>query len=690
MVAAVIGAVVFAAGGGWAAGSRVQSPAQAAADRQPPDASLVTAEVVQRPLSSTLVARGTVRYGEPNEVTLPTSPSADGAATVTRPATKGATLAEGDVALEVGGRPVIVLPGNVPMYRDIGPGDRGDDVRQLEEALERLGFAPGAVDGVYDAATEGAVDAWYRTVGYDARGPSDAERSALRAAREAVSSAEDRLLQAETALDTAAEATDEADLAEAEGRARATGRAVEDAERAAELARDRIQVAKAAEQTAVANLAIARSRVDLAQRNHDVAAGAERTTRARESLASRSLSTAVANQLRDDARATAEVTAREHAVTAALARLRVAELTRDELEARAADADSTNDPSDSELEGARAAVTAANDAVVDARADLGAARLAASATALAGAEMVAAATVAVDAAKDATLGAAAATQASSIAVDEAKAGVLAATASRLAAGVDAKDAAANSTKAVGAIAAAHDDQLVADARVEQLREPKAVATLTKGVRNAQSALAEAQTALSELDGKTGIIVPANEVVFFPTLPLRVDEATAEAGASATAAVMTVTTSILAVDAALPVADARLVELGDTVTIRATELGIEVTGVVTEKADEAGTKGVESTQVYVGITPDEAPPDLTGASVRIAIAVESTDGEVLAVPLAAVSVAADGSSRVQVEDSPGDTRWVTVEPGLSADGMVEVTPDGELAEGDLVVVTDEEP
>ena len=66
-----------------------------------------------------------VLHGDPKKVTLPSS-SDNGDATVTRPASKGASLAEGDVALEVGGRPVLVLPGNVPMYRDIGPGDHGE------------------------------------------------------------------------------------------------------------------------------------------------------------------------------------------------------------------------------------------------------------------------------------------------------------------------------------------------------------------------------------------------------------------------------------------------------------------------------------------------------------------------------------------------------------------------------------
>jgi hypothetical protein len=69
-----------------------------------------------------------------------------------------------------------------------------------------------------------------------------------------------------------------------------------------------------------------------------------------------------------------------------------------------------------------------------------------------------------------------------------------------------------------------------------------------------------------------------------------------------------------------------------------------------------------------------------------IAVESTEGEVLAVPVAAVSAGADGVTRVEVQGRNGELRPVAVTPGLSAKGLVAVTPvGGELAPGDLVVV-----
>ena len=71
--------------------------------------------------------------------------------------------------------------------------------------------------------------------------------------------------------------------------------------------------------------------------------------------------------------------------------------------------------------------------------------------------------------------------------------------------------------------------------------------------------------------------------------------------------------------------------------------------------------------------------------RLTIATESTRGAVLAVPTSALTLSADGSSRVQVQDQ-GALRQVVVQPGLSTGGFVEVTPlQGTLAAGQQVVV-----
>src|SRR5205814_10335966 len=53
-----------------------------------------------------------------------------------------------------------------------------------------------------------------------------------------------------------------------------------------------------------------------------------------------------------------------------------------------------------------------------------------------------------------------------------------------------------------------------------------------------------------------------------------------------------------------------------------------------------------------------------------------------------SMASDGTTRVQVQSPRAPARFVTVEPGLSAKGLVAVTRvGGDLGPGDLVVVGD---
>jgi multidrug efflux pump subunit AcrA (membrane-fusion protein) len=77
---------------------------------------------------------------------------------------------------------------------------------------------------------------------------------------------------------------------------------------------------------------------------------------------------------------------------------------------------------------------------------------------------------------------------------------------------------------------------------------------------------------------------------------------------------------------------------------------------------------------------------------VQIAVGATEGDVLSVPLAALTAGPGGESRVEIVESDpregkdAETRTVVVKTGLAAKGAVEVTAvDGDLEEGDLVVV-----
>ena len=198
-----LGAVILSSLVSWGAASRIRSPAEVAARTAPPAPSQITVPVEKRVLSSDVVVRGTVRYGAPQSVILPASSIRRGSPILTTAPLKGKDLTEGSVAFTISGRPALVLQGATPAHRDIAPGTVGDDVRQLQEALARLGFNPGRKDGVYDQRTELAVAAWYMKGGWSPSGPGEEHLSALRSAQADWFSAESDLLAAQEALTAA-------------------------------------------------------------------------------------------------------------------------------------------------------------------------------------------------------------------------------------------------------------------------------------------------------------------------------------------------------------------------------------------------------------------------------------------------------------------------------------------------------
>jgi hypothetical protein len=225
-----------------------------------------------------------------------------------------------------------------------------------------------------------------------------------------------------------------------------------------------------------------------------------------------------------------------------------------------------------------------------------------------------------------------------------------------------------------AVQAALDEQKVAELDAELAAER--AARLTADLKIARRRL--------------GVQVPVDEVVFIRALPVRVEELMAVVGDAASGPVMSVTDNQLAIDSALPLDAAPLVKRGMPVAIDEQALGIKATGVVERVASSPGTRGVDGYHIYFEVRVDETPTPLQGFSVRLTIPIRSTKGAVTVVPLSALSLAADGTSRVQVENA-GAREYVVVEPGLSADGFVEVTPiDGTLAAGQLVVVGYQDP
>ncbi|MDX3386261.1 peptidoglycan-binding domain-containing protein [Streptomyces niveiscabiei] len=148
-------------------------------------------------LRETLVDRSTVDgelgYGAESPVLIRAT------GTVTWLPKPGTTVKRGSQLLRVDDRPVVLLYGDLPMYRELGPPapppppaasspapDRspapspspsaapapvhGRDIRQLQTNLRALGYSGFTVNGVYTSATARAVRRWQRDLGMAATG----------------------------------------------------------------------------------------------------------------------------------------------------------------------------------------------------------------------------------------------------------------------------------------------------------------------------------------------------------------------------------------------------------------------------------------------------------------------------------------------------------------------------------------
>ncbi|MFJ6567465.1 peptidoglycan-binding protein [Streptomyces sp. NPDC091292] len=91
--------------------------------------------------------------------------------TVTVAASEGTTLTMGQALYELNDKPVTLLYGPVPMFREMKVGDRGSDVLQLERNLRDLGYgATLYVDTRYDKGTEAAVKLWQKSLNRETTG----------------------------------------------------------------------------------------------------------------------------------------------------------------------------------------------------------------------------------------------------------------------------------------------------------------------------------------------------------------------------------------------------------------------------------------------------------------------------------------------------------------------------------------
>lgn len=180
------------------------SPGKAAADAAPPVAGPITVPVEKRVIANEVVLRGDVGYEDPVGLRVETADLGNTAVVTGQVPEVGASVDVASVALEIVGRPVIVLPGELPTYRSLRAGVSGPDVLQLKQALVALGIGVGdAASSTYDARTAAGVRALYQRVGYEPPTAGEELQTALTSAREAVRAAQDGVGAAQRELTTA-------------------------------------------------------------------------------------------------------------------------------------------------------------------------------------------------------------------------------------------------------------------------------------------------------------------------------------------------------------------------------------------------------------------------------------------------------------------------------------------------------
>ncbi|MFE9464960.1 peptidoglycan-binding protein [Streptomyces virginiae] len=159
--------VLFGSSGSvWWIASQARTPEQRASNAAAPPPSQITGKVSDQQLVEKLELTGKVETASRTPITGVQPQGTSRAVVTALPAPAGKSLKAGAAVAEVSGRPVLLLPGRFPAYRDLKAGDKGPDVQQLQRALAPLYGT--AVNGTYGQATVDAVRKLYAAAGYEA------------------------------------------------------------------------------------------------------------------------------------------------------------------------------------------------------------------------------------------------------------------------------------------------------------------------------------------------------------------------------------------------------------------------------------------------------------------------------------------------------------------------------------------
>jgi multidrug efflux pump subunit AcrA (membrane-fusion protein) len=178
------------------------------------------------------------------------------------------------------------------------------------------------------------------------------------------------------------------------------------------------------------------------------------------------------------------------------------------------------------------------------------------------------------------------------------------------------------------------------------------------------------------------VVDLGEVVFLPG-PVRIADALVDVGTPIRdgTAILATSSDDVKVTVTLGGDDEGLFEEGDRVTVALPD-ATDVAGTVESLDTTLGQNGQSATLVTIALDDPAKAARFGDATVEVTIVTDAAYG-VLTVPVTALVALAEGGYAVEVEAGDG-TRLVAVDPGMYADGFVEIAS-GDLSAGDRVVV-----
>ncbi|MFF0447811.1 efflux RND transporter periplasmic adaptor subunit [Streptomyces sp. NPDC004609] len=123
-----------------------------------------TAKVTKQTLEDVHDADGQLGYGPSTEL------SGRLTGTLTDLPESGDRVGRGKPLYEVDNKPVTLMYGSLPAYRELKEGVEGQDVKQLERNLSALGYSGFTVDEEFTGTTASAVKEWQEDLGLDETG----------------------------------------------------------------------------------------------------------------------------------------------------------------------------------------------------------------------------------------------------------------------------------------------------------------------------------------------------------------------------------------------------------------------------------------------------------------------------------------------------------------------------------------